>query len=1239
MTESRVLSPEEPPDEVWEAILDRVGPQDALRVGLTASTRGNRRMAVRAWSQVLESGQTEVAARAALYLANLLATEGDLKGAKAAYERAIASRHPDAAPLASYELGALLMTQGSVAEARSAYEWAAASGHADAAPRAALALGALLEKRDSSGARAAYELAVASGQRDVASQAEQKLELLVGGGDRRSGRTHDRQPPDVPRKEPPIRTVSVLFSDLVDSVRLAERLSEHVYFNEVLDPFYAMAEEVITDHGGKMRPVFAGDKVLAVFGVPVEQVDDAAQAVEAAVALRSRVAELSARLERDRDVTLEVHTGVNTGSALVREPHSDPTAVFGDAVNVSARLQDAAGASEILLGQSTFQLVRAITSVEPVPPVVHGKGIPITAWRLLSVDRDSVRDIPTFAAPMIGRAQELALLHWAYERARQEQGCHLVNVLGATGVGKSRLVEEFLRTLDSGPRVLRGRCPAYGPGITWRPIAQLVQQAAGIALGDSDDEMRSRIMRLVDDERITVRVMRLVGVPGSIGDPDETLRAVQRTFELLAERQPLVLVIEDLHAAQPASVEAIERLVESLRNSRVLVVCTARSEFVEGRHDWGGSIPNTTTMQLSPLNEQQAIQLLSYLLDGGEPPAEVQERASHWAGGNPFYLEELVAMLIDQQTLQMVDGHWEVRGDLSDLRATPRIQAVLGARLSRLGETERTVLQRAAIVGQQFTAADVAVLSPDIEQVVVSDALRELVSKDALLNQPRQSTAIDPNDAAFSFRHLLIQDTAYRRLDKGTRSGLHRRYAEWLEQTKLGSPALSDQIGFHLDKAYRDRVEELGREDDEARALAHRAGGFLAAAGHEYVLQGDFPTSAVSSLRRAVELLPEDDTRRLQMDLDLAEALRDQGAAAEAGEAFAAVEEAAKQAKDKHVEMHALLGRLELEWFGELKGGWERGRQEIERAMLEFVRRGDNLGLAKAYRLQAHGYTSVGESTKAREAAEQAIEFVHRAGHERLEAKILRLYCVILFWGPTPLHEVVRKCEEALTWARARGLYSLETGALGILARAAAMRGDFVEARRLAMEARSVIPDLGEFLAVAYDSISEGMIELLAGEPDAAIVALNRGFEALERRGGMGPLAVLAANLARAFVVKGQDDDAERLIRRCRDAAAQSQLDAQIKWRALQGVVLARRGEFEEAMRLAREAVAFAERSELVDSQAEALADLADVLHRAGAVQEAVQHADRALALYERKGNLVSAARVRRLLAHLAAPR
>jgi tetratricopeptide (TPR) repeat protein len=811
-------------------------------------------------------------------------------------------------------------------------------------------------------------------------------------------------------------------------------------------------------------------------------------------------------------------------------------------------------------------------------------------------------------------------------------------VLGTTGVGKSRLVEEFLQSLDGRPRVLRGHCPPYGPGITYRPIMQLVQQAAEIRPGESSDRIQAQVRRLVGgDERITARVMRLFGVRGALGDPDETFRAVQRVFELLASHAPLVLVVEDLHAAQPASLEAIERLIESLQDSQVLILCLARSEFLDGYRNWGASIANAVSVRLSPLSESQAAQIVRHLMTGGEPPGEAQERVVAWSGGNPFYLIELVGMLTDEGALRLVDGQWQVAGDLSDVRVTPKIGAVLGARLSRLEETDQTLIQRASVVGMQFRVADVAALmSNELDHDAVAEALDELVRKELLIRDPTALAATDADGEGFSFRHLLIQDTAYRRLDKLTRSELHGRYAQWLEGTEHVSPASLNQIGFHLDKAYRDRTEELGREDDDARALANRAGEFLAEAGHQYVQQGDFPASAITSLQRAVELLPPDSARQLQARFDLAEALRDHGAA-EAHSSFEAVETAARDAGDRKVEMHALLGRLELGWFQEFPAGWEDGRQAVERAILHLVRLGDNLGLAKAYRLLAHGYTSIGKSIKGREAAEQAIEFVRRAGDERLEAKILRLYCVILFWGPTPLDEVVRRNQEALNWARPRGLYTLEAGALGILPRAAAMRGDFAQARTLTGEARSLITDVGELLTVAYDSISEGLIELLAGDADAAIRALQRGYEALERRGGRSPLAVVAANLARAFILKEQYDDAERLVDVCRKVATESQLDTQIRWRALRAVVLARRGAFDEAEPLAKEAVEFAERSEQLDSQAEALADLADVLQRGGAPEAATGHAERALRLYELKGNLVAATRVRRWLDQLPA--
>jgi len=420
---------------------------------------------------------------------------------------------------------------------------------------------------------------------------------------------------------PTLRTVSVLYCDLVDSVGLASRLSEHAYFDQVLEPFYEAAERLIADHGGIMRPVIEGDRIMAVFGVPVEEPDDALRAVEAAVALRARIGELSRKLEDERDVRLQVHTGVNTGTVVVRNPERDPTAAFGDAANVGARFQDAAGPGEILLGERTHQLVSGVVVAEPVPVIVRGKQTPLTGWRLKRVDRAGVRRGPRVAAPLVGRELDLALLHWAYQRVTTESACHVVNVLGLAGVGKSRLVEEFVLSLDETPMILRAHCPAYGPGITYRPIMQLVAQAADVEPDDTAERIHERVLDLVDRHgRTTEKVMRLFGEPGNLIERDEIFRGVQRTFETLARRRPLVFVIEDLHEAKPVSLDAIRRLVGSLRDSRILVVCLARSEFLADGGALGAGSPNVHNLQLYPLPDDKVGQMVSHLLSGGSRP-------------------------------------------------------------------------------------------------------------------------------------------------------------------------------------------------------------------------------------------------------------------------------------------------------------------------------------------------------------------------------------------------------------------------------------------------------------------------------------------------------------------------------------------------------------------------------------------------------------------------------------------
>jgi predicted ATPase/class 3 adenylate cyclase len=1034
---------------------------------------------------------------------------------------------------------------------------------------------------------------------------------------------------DPPRQ--PLGIVTVLYSDLVDSTMLGGRLYPQV-LTAVLNRFFGTAREVVERHGGVLRDVFPGDGLMAVFGTPVQHVDDALRAVEAAVELRAAVGRLSEELDRERGVRLELRSGVNTGEAVVDVSLGGATAVFGDAVNLGKWLQQTADPGEILIGSSTYELVRDSVRVKPLPPIaLKGSGASVVAWHLLEVNREGIEQPPGRVTALVGREREFALLRWAYERMVDQRRCHLINVLGESGIGKSRLVDEFVHTLDQDATVLRARCLPYADGIALKPIAQIVRQAAGIQLTDPPQQVQARIAQLSrNDRRIAARLDRLLGMPGIIGDPEDTFRAVCRVLELLAERHPLVLIIDDLQEAQPAFLESIERLVRTLSDAPTLIVCMARSEFFDDRGNWGGSIANAASLWLLPLRQPETSQLLHQLLQRGELHPEIEGDILEAAGGNPLFLEELVAKLTAEKTLELVDGRW--RGEKEKLAAVRslRIEAVVGSHLSRLQEPEQATIERASVIGMQLQVDDLLAIGPGEERDAVARRLTELVRKDLLLYKPSGTGSADSDGGTYRFRHVQIQRAAYRRIPDLSRAELHERYANWLAQRGTESAPAAEKVGFHLDKAHRDRVQDLGRHDDHTRELAVRAGEQLALAGQQYVLQGDPPALAVACLRRAVELLPEAHAARLQASLNLAEAQRADVEAAK--EAYEAVREAAHRAGDERIEQHARLGRLEVEWFQQGGGEWEQGRQEIERAIMTFVRHGDNLGLAKAWRLLAHAYTSVGDSGKAEEAAEQAIEFVRRAGDERLEAQIFRLHCVILFWGPTPLVEVIQKNEEALEWARARGLYTLEAGALSILARAAAMRGDFEKARERSREAKAVISDLGELLTVASESISEGLVELLADNLPAAETALRNGYQELERRGGRSALAVVAANLARVLILQERDGEAEALIQVCVEAASKSQLDTQIKWRQLQAIVLARRGKIEEAERFAREAVELSQRSQQLDAQAEALLDLAEVLRINGSLKEAIEQAERALDLYERKGNLVSAKRVRRLL-------
>jgi class 3 adenylate cyclase len=581
-----------------------------------------------------------------------------------------------------------------------------------------------------------------------------------------------------PAGRPARKTVTVVFTDLAGAAGLGQRLDPES-LAVVMGRWFDHMRELFERHGGRVQK-FVGDAVVAVFGIPVVNEDDALRAVRAAAGLTGGLGQLNDQLERDWGVRLEVRTGVNTGEVVTGDPAIGDALVLGDAVNVAARLEQVAAPGEVLLGQSTYRLVRDAVQAERVSPLVlKGKGAPVVAYRLGRVDPAAPGHARRQDAPIVGREPELRLVAWMYERVVATTSCHLLTVLGQAGVGKTRLVGEALAGLG-GATVLRGRCLSYGDGITFWPVAEIVRQAAGIADTDLPTEARAKLDRLLevgpDRERahVAARIAQLIGLEASPGPAEEAAWAFRRLLELLAVRGPLVVVLDDLHWAEPGLLDLVEHVADYGRGAPVLLVAMARPELVEQRPGWAGGKLNATTLLLEPLDEAEATRLLGALAGPVALPESAARPITRAAEGNPLFLEELLAALVEEGRLRRQDGHW-VAADLADLGIPPSIQALLTARLDRLDDAERAVLERAAVAGQVFEQSAVVELSPPAERHLVPARLEALVRRE-LLRPARSRLA---GDQGYQFRHLLLRDTTYDAIPKQARADLHELFAVW----------------------------------------------------------------------------------------------------------------------------------------------------------------------------------------------------------------------------------------------------------------------------------------------------------------------------------------------------------------------------------------------------------------------------------------------------------------------------
>jgi class 3 adenylate cyclase/tetratricopeptide (TPR) repeat protein len=954
------------------------------------------------------------------------------------------------------------------------------------------------------------------------------------------------------------KVVTVLFCDITGSTSLGERLDPEP-LRALLARYFDRMRAIVESHGGTVEK-FIGDAVMAVFGVPVLHEDDALRAVRAAVEMRDALPGLG----------LEGRIGVMTGEVVTG---TEERLATGDAVNVAARLEQAAEPGEVLIGDETLRLVRSAVEVEPVEPLaLKGKAEPIAAHRLLSVARDITR---AFGTPMVGRERQQRMLADAFAAAVADRACHLVTVLGPAGVGKSRLVAEFLARLDA--RVVRGRCLSYGEGITYWPVVEVLKQ---LGVEPADGPLAS-----------------LLGRSDAVTTADDIAWAFGKTLEEAAAEQPLFCVLDDLHWAEPALLDLVESVADWSRGAPILLLCIARPDLLDKRQGWAGGKLNATTLLLEPLTAEETEQLIAALLEGAPIDAALRTRIAEAAEGNPLFVEEMLALVRESGGSEVV--------------VPPSIHALLAARLDQLDPAERSVLERGAVEGKLFHRTVVEALAPEEPQV--RSRLLTLVRRELV----RPDRAILVGDDAYRFRHLLIRDAAYDGLPKSTRADLHEQFAAWLAEHGLDLVELDEIVGYHYEQACRYR-RELGEAVEPGLAAAARKR--LVEAAGRALLRLD-AHAAINLLRRAEQVV--DAPLELVDQLNLLDALFFSG---NMRDAYELAGERAADADDPITRRCLLLEQGIYRMYVQPQGATEELAALVSESLPTFQAAGDDVALHVVHSGAAQLAWNRALMDDSLHAAELSVEHADRVGLPHRVYGLLPHLAAARFHGVTPLSELIDWLDETEAAGRSHPAHRTQR------ALALALLGRLDEARRLIAQARAEVVERGLVgVPRAITTSMAGEVEAIAGDCAASLALSGDAVALFEEAGERGWLSTIVAARGENHYRLGDLEQAEADAGRALELGASDDAITQMLARQVQAKVAARRGDFVRAEERAREAVAIGNETEMLTAAADAYADLGEVLHLAGKEDEARAAIDEAIARYERKGNVVGAARARAL--------
>jgi class 3 adenylate cyclase/ATP/maltotriose-dependent transcriptional regulator MalT len=987
------------------------------------------------------------------------------------------------------------------------------------------------------------------------------------------------------------KTVTIVFSDLKGSTAMGEKLDSEAV-REVMSRYFDEMRDALERHGGTVEK-YIGDAIMAVFGLPRVHEDDALRAVRAAAEMRERLAALNEELDRRWGVTVGNRTGVNTGEVVAGDPTTGQRLVTGDTVNTAARLEQAAPPSDVLIGETTYRLVRHAVEVEEVEPLeLKGKAERVPAYRLVSVhEAESVER--RHDSPLVGRTSELGVLRDELRSAVGESSCRLVTVVAQAGVGKSRLLEEFVQSAQPTARILRGRCLPYGRGITFWPLVEIVRDAAGIRDEDPPEVGHSKLLDIAGPggEDAVERVASAVGLAGTDFPLDEVFWGTRKLLELQAAKQPVVVVFEDIHWAESAFLDLIEH-VRATAAAPLLLLCAARPELLEHRPNWSEHGP---LFELQPLSEEESAEVIEHLLGDAAIPEEVRTRIITAAEGNPLFVQQVLSMMIDDRLLRREDGRWIPTGDLSNLAIPGSIQALLAARLDLLTLEERAVIEPASVIGHVFEEPPVVELAPEAVRADVGTHFVAMTQKQLVRREREES------DYDYRFHHILIRDAAYQGILKRARATMHEQFVNWAEEVNRERDRQSqfDEIlGYHLEQAYQ-YLSELGPLDDHGQELGRRSASLLGRAGRRAFARGDM-AAAANLLRRAAALLPEHDSSRLDLLPDLGEAMMEIGEFAWAEVFLDEALAGASATGDETLRADARLTQLLVQHHAaeDLRAWRENIERETSALIPVLEDRAADRELAKAWRMVAFLHATVCLWEAAASAQQRALEYARAAGDRRQEARLSSAYAYALCDGPTPVPAAIARCEEML--ARNLGHKQSEAIVLCSLATLLALDGKFDEARAMYVRARTLLEDLGAAVFAASTSLTSARVELLAGNATGAETELRRDYERLEAMGELYFRPLVAGLLAQVLFIRGAADEAQGFAATAEQLAADDDVELQALLRALRAHACAERGSMAEAVATAREGVAILPETEAPVIRAEALLGLAQLLDRAG---------------------------------------